>query len=130
MADINLTAPRGDTIVLCGAVTKKINGVDTPYDISDPAIKIWFTAKRSVADADADAVFKYGTATAALTGVAITDGPGGLYTVTIPKADQGSLVGTESLFLVYDVQMEETGPIVTTLSKGRFVLKQDVTRTS
>lgn len=108
---------RGDTEVFDAAIT--VAGV--PVDITGCSLK--FTAKRSLSDSDADAVFQLDTPT----GILITNGPGGLCQVYVASANtSGLLVPT----LCYcDLQLVDTFGNVSTTATGTLFIKVDVTRT-
>lgn len=129
MQNTNISAPLGDTIDLDGQVTNTDeNGVVTGRDISDPAVELRFTAKTELDLDDTETPFQYGTANTGLDGVTITDGANGYYTVRIPAADQLVFDGSDIVFLHYDVELTEPGPVVTTVVRGRLALEPDVTK--
>jgi hypothetical protein len=108
---------RGDTEVFDAAIT--VAGV--AVNITGCSLK--FTAKRSLQDSDADAVFQLATPSE----IVITDGPNGLCQITVASADtSGLLVPT----LCYcDLQLVDTLGNVSTTATGTLLIKVDVTRT-
>src|SRR5687768_17526352 len=93
---------KGDDEVYTGLVTR--DGV--PLRIDDPAVKLWFTAKRSRSDVDADAVIVKGTANTTREGVTVLDDGSeplrGKYQVEGDPADTEDLDDTA---LFFDVQL-------------------------
>lgn len=108
---------RGDTEVFDAAITV----AGAAVDITGCSLK--FTAKRSLSDTDADAVFQLVTPVE----IAITNGPGGLCQINVASADtSGLLVPT----LCYcDLQLVDTLGNVSTTATGTLLIKVDVTRT-
>lgn len=82
-----------------------------------------FTAKQSLNLPDSQAVFQIVTPT----GITITNGPGGLCTVTIGSADTAALIAPTTCFC--DLQLVDLLGNVSTLSTGMLSIKMDVTRT-
>jgi hypothetical protein len=117
-ADFTFQMWRGDTEVFDAAIT--VSGV--AVNITGCSLK--FTAKRSLQDADADAVFQLVTPTE----IVITNGPGGLCQINVASLDtSGLLVPT----LCYcDLQLVDTLGNVSTTATGTLMVKIDVTRTN
>jgi hypothetical protein len=109
---------RGDTEVFDAAIM--VGG--SPVNITGCTLR--FTAKRSLQDADADAVFQLVTPTE----IVITNGPGGLCEINVASLDtSGLLVPT----LCYcDLQLVDTLGNVSTTATGTLMIKIDVTRTN
>jgi len=128
----HLTAKKGDTIPLEIAMNRSTPGelphsapITAPVDLSG-SVKIWFTAKRSFADADDDAVIRLGTVNTGLAGVTVTDALDGRARVVIPSEATDALeAGT--VFLVYDVQLLELDGTLTTVDSGRLAIVDQVT---
>jgi hypothetical protein len=118
--DFNWEEFRGDTIEKRFSLTSGSGGPALqPASISE----IWFTAKRRESDADADAVFqkKYTDG-----GIAASDGPNGIYEITVLPADTSSL--TQRTILYCDIQVKLTDSTITTVLSGMLTLKPDITR--
>lgn len=110
---------RGDTQALDAAVT--VGGVAA--NITGCSLR--FTAKRSLSDSDADAVFQKTTAGG---GIVITNGPGGLCTITVGSADTSTL--TVPTLCYCDLQLVDTSNNVSTTAAGTLLIKVDVTETN
>ena len=95
----------------------------SPKDISSGVV--WFTVKSHARQADVDAIAQY---TSDTTGVTITDGPNGLFTVTFDKDDTASTYAPS--YLVWDAQFVTAGGEPITLDTGTLVLEPDVTRST
>lgn len=117
---MNLTMFRGDTSVLHLTVLQD----GEPVNIAGATI--WMTAKRSVEDSDAKAVFQVKTPD----DIEITDGAGGLATITVPASATATLPleRSQPLNLVYDIQLKTATGIVSTIDGGTIMVKPDVTR--
>jgi hypothetical protein len=109
---------RGDTQVFDAAVT--VGGV--AVDITGCSLK--FTAKRSLTDADADAVFQLVTPVE----IVITNGPGGLCTINVASLDTSALLVPTLCYC--DLQLVDTLGNVSTTATGTLMIKVDVTRTN
>ncbi len=110
---------RGDDKTIDLHFTK--NGV--AQDISN--WMIFFTAKRKLADTDAQAIMRKNNIT--MSDVTITNGPQGLATVSIAPADTSSLEDSE-LALTCDVQARDANGIVSTTGYINLIILPDVTR--
>lgn len=95
-----------------------------PIDVSDPDVKIWFTIKRYLSEADSQALWQ-GTLAS---GVAAIGAPvAGKVRVTVPaSATSWFPEGIEKLY--YDLQVKEADGRLTTREKGLFRVSPDVTR--
>ncbi len=109
---------RGDTQVIAAAVT--VSAV--PANIS--GCSLTFTAKRSLQDTDANAVFQLTTPTE----ITITNGPGGLCDINIASADTAS--ETQAIRCYCDLQLVDTLGNVSTTATGTLFIKLDVTETN
>jgi hypothetical protein len=109
---------RGDTEVFDAAIT--VAGV--PVNITGCSLK--FTAKRSVTDTDANAVFQLLTPVA----ITITNGPGGLCTISVASLDTSAL--TVPTLCYCDLQLVDTLGNVSTTATGTLMIKADVTKTN
>jgi len=109
---------RGDTQVIAGAIT--VSAV--PANISGCSLK--FTAKRSLQDTDANAVFQLTTPTE----IVITNGPAGLCDINIASADTAS--ETQAIRCYCDLQLVDTFGNVSTTATGTLFIKLDVTETN
>lgn len=99
-------------------------GVTMPLD-SD-VDKLWFTAKRNTADSDEDAAIQKGTATATLSGMAITDEAEGLVELILDPADTENLTDR---VLVYDIQYRGADGLPLMIQWGFLYLLDSVTQT-
>lgn len=117
-ADFTFTMWRGDTEVFDAAIA--VSGV--PVDITGCSLK--FTAKRSLQDDDADAVFQLDTPTEIL----ITNGPGGLCQINVASLDTSALLVPTLCYC--DLQLVDTSGNVSTTATGTLMVKIDVTRTN
>lgn len=114
----NHTIYRGDT----PSFTLTFTRAGTAFDIGGASV--WFTAKRKVTDADADAVFQKTIGD----GVTLTAlGAGGIATATLAEADTESLPDHE-VALEVDVQLLEADGTKTTTSRGVLRVRPDVSR--
>lgn len=121
---VPLTMRRGDTPLWDVAVT---NPDGTPFDLT--GYVAYFTAKRSLADAD-PGVFQLTIGG----GVTITSAAGGLLTIQPRRADTNTL--TEDTRLFVDVQISESGAPDQTFTvwpsdddwPGELIIYRDVTR--
>lgn len=109
---------RGDTEVFDAAIT--VAGVA----VNITGCSLRFTAKRSLSDADADAVFQLVTPTE----ITITNGPGGLCQITVASTDTDQLLVPTLCYC--DLQLVDTLNNVSTTATGTLLIKIDVTRTN
>src|SRR5678809_335773 len=109
---------RGDTVFIDAAVTLQ----SVPVNITGCSLR--FTAKQSLNVADSEAVFQLSTPGS----ITITNGPGGLCTITIASIDTSAIVAPMVCFC--DLQLVDTSGNVSTLSTGMLTIKMDVTRTN
>lgn len=109
---------RGDTEVFDAAIT--VGGL--PVNITGCTLR--FTAKRSLQDSDADAIFQRITPTE----IVITNGPGGLCQITVASTDTAS--ETQDVRCYCDLQLVDTLGNVSTTATGTLHIKMDVTRTN
>lgn len=93
-----------------------------PVDITD--VFLWFTAKRSKADADTAAVLRKDS----IDGIAIVVAAEGTATVTLDSADTEDLLVATVLY--WDVQGKDGDGKIITLAEGILVIEADVTRTT
>jgi hypothetical protein len=118
---MDITIRRGDTEVIDVAVTEPAaDAADPPVPVPIGSATFAFTAKRTRRDPDEQAVL-------ALTlgqGIVVTDGPGGLLTVTMTPAQTAALTPGR---YDYDLQMTE-GTTVTTIVDGTMLVEADVSR--
>ena len=127
MSVTNFTLKKGDTHYLEVLVTRKDqDGVDQPVDLTGAGM--WFTAKNKISDDDIDAVIRKGTSNVSLTGIDITGAVDGEALVTLQPND--TAVGKGTVFLVWDLQLEESDGTITTLNGGRLALSDQVTVSS
>jgi hypothetical protein len=113
MADFELKMTRGDGPTF---------PITFDADVPDDAV-VWFTAKHSHADDDAEAVIALST-----TAGGVERESGTSYLVTIPAGDTAALTGSEVTVLVADVQLREDGGEPQTVAHGFVVVRPDVTR--
>lgn len=116
MAAFTLTAKRGDTIDLLVLVTRDNAAVDLT------GADVWFTAKRSLRDADVDAVVQKTIGN----GIVVTDALAGEALVTIDPSDTNGFTRETRLFC--DVQVIEPSGRITTVADGTLTITLDVTR--
>ncbi len=118
----DLTIHRGDDEPLTLTVYRK-DADDVPQLVNIAGVTLWFTAKNSWSDADADAVIALKTPTE----ISISDPANGIALINITADDTKDL--TTYTRLVYDVQMLEVGADgPTTLIEGVLTVGRDVTR--
>lgn len=103
--------------------------IDLDSAIAAASDKVWFTIKRKFTDADVDAVRKYGlNVGGGLTGITAVSDPLGQVNVTSPAGD---LPGTlTDKVLVFDVQVQRSGSVVTTVARGHIRLLRGATQTT
>lgn len=113
---------RGDTPVWDLFVPREDG---SPFDLTGYTIRM--TAKRSVDDSDADAIFQLSTVAGTIT---ITDAANGLAEMQPERADTSSL--TTDVNAYWDVQVAKDGsPDETfTVADGTLTIKRDITRTA
>jgi hypothetical protein len=113
---------RGDTIQIDYDLVDS-NG--TPIDLSNPLVKIWFTVKYWLRDAD---VYALAQPTLANGGILPRDvAASGHIRVTIASTvTQYIAEGTTKLY--YDLQVLDSTGTVTTLERGLFMVDPDVSR--
>ncbi len=116
--DFSFDMWRGDTQAIDATITLSA----VPANISGCSLK--FTAKRSLQDTDANAVFQISTPT----DIVITNGPGGLCTINIASADTAS--ETQAIRCYCDLQLVDTLGNVSTTATGTLFIKMDVTETN
>lgn len=120
MLVINLTMVRGDTQLF--TVTCTQNGV--PVNLT--GYRIWMTAKYNLSDLDSAALFQASTAAGS---IALTSPALGIATVTLTPAMTNS-ISSSGATLVYDIQIEDPGNNVTTVTTGALTITPDVTQTT
>lgn len=91
--------------------------------------ELWYTAKRSIKDTDADAVIRKGN-TAPLTGITVTNAVGGIAELAFVATDtEGlSLAGIKELSFYHDAQIQFPGGQPHTLFFGTLTISLDITR--
>lgn len=117
MAGIDLEINRGDDEKLDIAFKNPAGGV---LDVTGHQ-GIWFTAKHSSLDLDADAVIQKTVGT----GIVVTNAPQGLATVSIDDTDT---VDVEPTTLVWDAQIKDAAGEIRTAASGTLKIRADVTR--
>jgi hypothetical protein len=117
----NRRIERGDTIVVDYDL---LDFAGNPVDLSNPAVKVWFTIKNFLSDADQNALAQVTLGA----GITARDSPAsGHVRVKVPATvTQFITEGTTRLY--YDLQLEDAGGIVRTVEKGLFLVDPDVTR--
>lgn len=100
---------------------------DVPIPLIAATDKFWFTAKRKYSDADSAALIKKGKNVAGgLTGIVVTDEPGGKFQVQIDAADTASLTDES---LLYDVKVKPTSSAkAQQVQRGVMRLRKTVTK--
>jgi hypothetical protein len=93
-----------------------------PVNITGCSLK--FTAKRSLQDLDADAVFQLTTPAE----IVITNGPGGLCQINVASLDTSALIVPTLCYC--DLQLVDLLGNVSTTTTGTLLIKIDVTRTN
>jgi hypothetical protein len=91
-------------------------------DLTD-AVGVWMTAKASYADGD-PGVFQKTLAD----GISVIDETSGTISVELDPGDTSDLDG-RTMRLVYDVQVEDVDNKVSTVRRGRLIVRPDVTET-
>ena len=119
MAD--LTMHRGDSLVLNIAVADPDTG--DPVNLTGATLRL--TAKRSLKDADSDAIVVLTTGT----GITVTDASGGLAEAEI-EPDATDDLGNVTLALAWDLQLTTTEGRVFTVASGTLTITPDVSRTT
>lgn len=114
--NMNLRMVRGDTISFNISIV--LNGL--PVDITNGVLRM--TAKWSVTDEDADAIFT--KTSTPVDGIVITDAVNGLATITLSPADTINLPD-HTVTVPYDVQLDILGAIFTVLL-GNLTILVDV----
>lgn len=117
-SDNILEMRRGDTPIFEILVT---NANGTVFDIT--GCTIYFTAKRSIDDSDANAVI---SATTLNGGVIITDAPNGVAQAIPTAVSTSGLTIDENLF--WDVQIKTVGGRIHTIANGILSVVRDITR--
>ena len=116
--DFTFTMWRGDTEVFDAAIT--VSGV--AVNITGCSLK--FTAKRTLTDPDAQAVFQIATPA----GIVITNGPGGLCSINVASLDTSMLLVPTLCYC--DLQLVDLLNNVSTTATGTLMIKIDVTETN
>lgn len=117
-----LAATRGDNETYQLTI---LDAAGAAMDITS-VLEIWFTAKSSLDDADADAVI---AKTKTGGGITIIDGPTGRADVALLPADTAGLAARR-LELHWDCQVKAASGAITTVDSGTLVVSPDVTRAS
>jgi hypothetical protein len=117
---MDIEAVRGDTEYYDLAAVRS----GAPVDLTGAAVKIWFTAKRTKDDLDADAVISLNSTDDPAQCV-FTNRPAGLFYIHVMPTDTANV---EEDSLVYDVQVREQSGRVTTVQRGTLHLVRDITR--
>ena len=116
---------RGDSLMLDLAITQKNNNVVVPVDLTGATL--WMTAKYKITDTDASAVFQITTPT----DIKIDEDPlSGRATVIVPGSATLSVTyppDSESVRLIYDIQVKTQTGIVQTVARGYLTVMEDVT---
>jgi hypothetical protein len=119
-SSIDFTMFRGDTkIIECTLFDSNAN----PYNLA--SCELWFTAKRSITEADGAAVMSLGTTP--LTGITITNPANGQFVIEITPANTYSM--NSGATLLCDIQLKDTNNRVYTVARGTITVVEDVTRT-
>jgi hypothetical protein len=111
---------RGDTAKFDLAITDE-DGV--AVDITGASI--WLTVKSDPKVPDANAIFQ-----ATPSDVSITNGPGGLATITIPasRTESVEIRDPDGLKCYYDIQAKLASNEIYTMARGKLTLLPDITR--
>lgn len=115
MADRSIT--RGDTRVYDLAFK---DAAGAALNITDASI--WFTAKRSRSDADADAVFQLTIGA----GITVTNAVGGLATAEVTPGHTDDI--TIWTLLYYDIQIKDSTGKTYTVEEGTIAVIPDTTQ--
>lgn len=116
-SSLALTMVRGDTASWDIACT-----LEDGSAVDLTGATIYFTAKKSHADADSAAVFQKSTSD----GIAVTDAANGKCRVTLTSADTSGL-STYAVTLYVDLEVVEADGNVATAAVGTLVVSPDVT---
>jgi hypothetical protein len=112
-----IEADRGDT---------NLYDLDANIALDAVSDKVWFTAKRRLLDADADAVFRLGLNVAGLSGITVVDAPTGKFQIVVPKE---VLASVEDRALMYDCQIYDASQnAYFTVQSGVMVLSGQITQ--
>jgi hypothetical protein len=117
---MDIEAIRGDTEYYDLAAIRS----GAPVSLVGANVKIWFSAKRTSDDVDADAVIKLNSADNPIQ-IVFTDRPAGLFFIVLTPADT---LAIEEEKLVFDVQVREQDGRITTVVRGKLHILPDVTR--
>jgi hypothetical protein len=125
----NFTATQGDTISLSTKITREDPDTSEVNPVDITSADLWFTAKYNLSDDDANALIQLGTRSP-LTGIDKSATPtDGKATVTIPASATKGL-SDQTVFLFWDIELEEADGTVTTVDSGRLALVNDATKAS
>jgi len=117
----NFELQRGDDVTLTIYVYQADKR--TPQNLT--GCSLWFTAKKNLADVDADAAIRKSTVTPP-GGITITDIPGGVAAAPIAPSDTSGLPA-EDTRLNYDIQLKGSDGKVKTILRGTIVVVPDTT---
>ena len=110
----NFRKYRGDTITLTLAFTDSLG-----VAINITGWTIWLTLKKNIDDAD-------GASTSLQVKATITNGVGGLASITLTSTQTALLEGT----YYYDIQYKNSTSDIKTVLDGKFIFKKDITITT
>lgn len=120
-----ITRGDGRTLTITATYPEAIPGQNiaagNPYPLTGKTI--WFTAKRRISDADADAVISKKTGA----GIEVLAGQTNKARITINATDTDDLPD-QTVTLACDVQVKEPGKDPWTVAEGRLRVRPDVTR--
>lgn len=116
--DLNFSMYRGDTKIIDCVLSDELSA---PYNLS--GAYLWFTAKRTITEADNAAPVYLTLAD----GITVTNAPAGAFRIEIVPAKTYSL--TSGATLLCDMQMSDTSNRVYTIGRGTLTVIEDITRT-
>jgi len=121
----NLTMQRGDTPTWRIPIFESVDSVPTATPFNLTGYKIWMTAKRELADSDAQAVFQI-TSDA---GQIVLVGPATDGLIDVTPLPASTLALTADTTLKYDIQIANaTGTRVYTVRKGELLVELESTQ--
>ena len=109
----DLSMIRGDSKTFLFALDEDLTG----------AVGVWMTAKAAYTDADPGTFQK-----TIADGITVIDAATGTIQVDLDPTDTSALAG-QTARLYYDIQVEDVANKVSTLVRGRLIVRPDVTET-
>ncbi len=128
MGIVNLEMSRGDTYVFDHFAKKRDPSVAILVPVDLTGGRAWFTAKRSPTDVDRNATIAISTLADDVydLGITVITAVAGQIRIAIPAAATKGLPDN-SVDLLYDIQVADSGGNVTTTQHGVLTISPDVT---